>query len=246
MVRVEWPIVKNGRGSLTHRKRPCMKLDRPGVIRDLVGPKLRGVSAARLIRNGLNGNCRLASSCTVSGARGTPRGDHRGVGRMLKAREERRKVLVRARMHSGVSWSDVCIVNISSRGLGVQAARPPGRGEYVEIRRGPHAIVGRVVWSKHHRFGISTQDVLFIDAIVNQAQTQAPCATPVPFRERRTRARSANAHDRSRAKGRRVEFALAILGGFCLAGALGGMVQSALARPLVAISAALHPTSKSD
>lgn len=160
---------------------------------------------------------------------------------MLKAREKRRKVLIRARMHSGVSWSDVCIVNISSRGVGAQAAKPPARGEYVEIRRGAHVIVGRVIWSRQHRFGISTQDVLFIDAIINQAEAASPSTSPLRMPERRTVSRPVTALERSRDKGRVFEFAFAILGGFCLAAALGGMVQSALAKPLVAISAALHP-----
>ena len=50
--------------------------------------------------------------------------------------------MIRARMRSGVSWHDVCILNLSRRGLGIQAAEPPQRGAYVEIRRGKHVILG--------------------------------------------------------------------------------------------------------
>ena len=41
---------------------------------------------------------------------------------MHKKREERVKVLARARMRNGTAWSDVCLVNLSSRGAGLQCA----------------------------------------------------------------------------------------------------------------------------
>ena len=156
---------------------------------------------------------------------------------MLKPREERRKVLIRARMHAGVSWSDVCILNMSLHGLGLQCAFPPRVGTYVEIRRGAHVVVGRVIWSSHHRFGVSTQDVLFIDAIINapDAAGTTQCLPRPPER----RAKPRTSHDRSRLRARAFECAFAAFGGLCIAAALGGMVQAALARPLVAISTAL-------
>ena len=157
---------------------------------------------------------------------------------MLKPREERRKVLIRARMNAGVSWSDVCILNMSLHGLGLQCAFPPRLGTYVEIRRGAHVIVGRVIWSSQHRFGVSTQDVLFIDAILNKPDA-APAEGARRAPDRRTQPRPGQAHDRSRVRARAFEFAFAAFGGLCVAVALGGMVQAALARPLVAISTAL-------
>jgi hypothetical protein len=64
-------------------------------------------------------------------------------------------VLAKARMRHGNAWSDVCLVNLSSRGAGLQCATPPGPGSYVEIKRGSNVvIVGRVAWSHGHRFGI--------------------------------------------------------------------------------------------
>lgn len=70
------------------------------------------------------------------------------MGSAVKPREERQKVMIKARMRTGVSWHDVCILNLSAHGVGLQAAEPPARGTYVEIRRGPHVIVARVAWSK--------------------------------------------------------------------------------------------------
>lgn len=77
---------------------------------------------------------------------------------MLKPREGRVKLLARARMRSGAGWSDVCVVNASTRGVGLQAANPPEPGHYVEIRRGANLLlIGRVIWTKGHRFGVNTQ-----------------------------------------------------------------------------------------
>ena len=69
-------------------------------------------------------------------------------------------------MLAGAAWSDVCIVNLSSRGAGLQCACPPVRGTYVEIRRGSHVLVGQVMWSAGHRFGVRTQDRLAVNAII--------------------------------------------------------------------------------
>ena len=44
-------------------------------------------------------------------------------------------------MRSGASWHDVCILNLSLHGAGIQALEPPARGSYVEIRRGSHVII---------------------------------------------------------------------------------------------------------
>lgn len=64
---------------------------------------------------------------------------------LQKKREERVKVLAKARMRDGSAWSDVCLVNLSSRGAGLQCAAPPSTGTYVEIKRGSNVlIVGRV------------------------------------------------------------------------------------------------------
>ena len=159
----------------------------------------------------------------------------------MKAREERRKVLIRARMRSSAIWGDVCILNISSRGMLLQSARPPGRGAYVEIRRGPHVIVGCVAWSKHHRFGIRSQDALFVDAIIagpGEAEQQRGPVAYVAV-ERRSVPRPATSAERHRLAGRAFEFAclaLVIVGGATM---LYGAAEAALAAPLASVSNAL-------
>lgn len=88
-----------------------------------------------------------------------------------KRRHARRKVLIPARMKQGVGWSDVCIRDLSARGLLVQAGAPPVRGTYVEIRRGVHIIIAKVAWSKGPYFGLTSQDCLPVDALILQPQS---------------------------------------------------------------------------
>lgn len=144
-------------------------------------------------------------------------------------------------MRLSATWLDVCILNISSRGMQLQSARWPARGAYVEIRRGPHVIVGRVAWAKHHRFGIRAQDVLFVDAIVAEPTDTAAQGGPVPYvpAERRVAPRRPKSADRSRLVGRAMEFAC--FGCLAAAGAtaLYGAAHDALAAPLASVSNAL-------
>lgn len=93
-------------------------------------------------------------------------------------REPRRKVLIRARMRAGHAFVDVCIRDISSRGMLIQGSSSPPRGAYVEIFRGRWSMVARVVWSKDRRFGVVTQDRMDVDAVVEQAAN--PGAQPAP------------------------------------------------------------------
>ena len=150
-------------------------------------------------------------------------------------------MLIRARMRLTATWLDVCILNISSRGMQLQSARPPARGAYVEIRRGPHVIIGCVAWAKHHRFGVRAQDVLFVEAIVaepGEAEAQRGSVPYVPA-DRRTALRRPKSADRSRMIGRVMEFAC--FGCLAAAGAtvLYGAAHEALATPLASVSDAL-------
>jgi hypothetical protein len=157
----------------------------------------------------------------------------------MKPRENRQKVMVKARMLSGTSWQDICILNCSAHGLGIQSATPPNRGTYVEIRRGRQTIVARVAWSKGHRAGLRSQDTIFVTALLND---QAPPSrgNGEALRERRYQPRpTAVAHAENRFLGRTMEFAcVAIMGGaIALAGA--SAVSQALARPMSSVQAAL-------
>ena len=145
-------------------------------------------------------------------------------------------MVLRARLLIGASWSEVCIVNITSRGLGLQAASPPGRGEYVEIRRGTHVIIGRVAWSCGRRFGISAQGTLPVYSIINEPDKEVLDPAKV---ERRVWPRPPVPKVESRIRARWFEF-LCVAGiGVGLAAAVGGSVQAAIAQPMAQITTAL-------
>ena len=155
-----------------------------------------------------------------------------------KPREIRRNVLLTARMRAGASWSDACILNISTRGLMVHAESSLPRGSYVEVRKGPHVIVWRVMWSEDRKLGLATQDDLSVDNIIDPAASAALqlAAAAYPAAERRARSRS---HETSRQRGRAFEFVCVAVLAASLSTAAFAMVQQTLARPLAEVRSAL-------
>ena len=151
--------------------------------------------------------------------------------------------MIPARMRNGDSWSDTSILNISSRGLLLYAATAPLRGSYVEIRRGQHVIVARVVWSNANRFGVRAQDSLAIDAIVaNGSANGAPANDTNRSVERRSRPRQERLewrHTQSREKGRLLEFAFLVGAGLIFAMFAHETIGLALSQPLESITVRL-------
>ena len=96
----------------------------------------------------------------------------------MKAREERRNVLIQARMRIDGKWADVRIRNVSSRGLLLQSAEPPPRGSYIEIFKARHTIVARVVWAGNKQFGIHTRERLDVGALIGEAAPPSPTTSP--------------------------------------------------------------------
>jgi hypothetical protein len=151
-------------------------------------------------------------------------------------------------MRVGNSYHDVCIRDISSRGMMLQAAIPPGPGTYIEILRAAHIVVARVVWVGERRFGIRAQDRMNIPAIIAAV---APGAPRLPGQERRTQDRVAappmraadiaQAAERSRLMGRAFQFGLLGFGGLISAGMLSTAAFEVLASPFQ--SAASHLVS---
>lgn len=72
--------------------------------------------------------------------------------------ESRLKVTIRARIRDGREDRDVCLLDLSSRGLLATTVKPPARGEFVEILLGPVSLVGHVKWSSQHRFGVALRE----------------------------------------------------------------------------------------
>jgi hypothetical protein len=80
--------------------------------------------------------------------------------------EPRTKALVKARIRDGGAERDVCILDISTRGMLATTSRPPARGEYVELLVGGHMLVGQVKWSGERRFGLALRERISIAALV--------------------------------------------------------------------------------
>ena len=158
----------------------------------------------------------------------------------MRPRDKRQKLYIRARVKTGEGWHDACIVDLSRRGAGLQAANAPRRGAYVEIRRGMHVIVARVVWSFGQRFGVAAQDDIPIDLVATDRAPADNDAAPPAVDNRHSRLRRvADRAEASRNWGRRLQYGLSAIAGMAAAVVAGAEVRQALAAPLGEIGAAL-------
>lgn len=149
-----------------------------------------------------------------------------------KTREPRKATATPARINSGGKWQDVCIRNISSRGMMIEAQSPPPRGHYLEVRRGEHVIIGRVVWSSGYRVGILSQDRLEVGAIVADAKVPRRIRPSGELAERRKQPRIDDRHQRSRLVGKTIEYGSVLALGAIGAFAIVDMATAALGQPL--------------
>lgn len=161
----------------------------------------------------------------------------------MKPRERRRTVMLSARMRSAASWHDACILNLSSRGLMLQTEVPPERGAYLEVRRGPHVIVARVIWTRQQRVGLKAQDPLPVEAIVRQ-QATAVSAAAKPVERRQSPRSSQRAQERSREHARTIQGIALTLGGIAAAALAVASIQQALGHSLGQVGAALAASER--
>ena len=158
----------------------------------------------------------------------------------LKPREDRRAIVLSARVRAGPGWGDACILNISSRGLMIYAQCAAEPGSFVELHRGAQRIVARVVWRKNHRIGLCSRNPLPVEDIItgDTAAAAGPAITANMMIERRKQPRDA---ERSRERSRAIEFVSVVLIGAVLAGSAATYVQQTLSRSLSAVETALRP-----
>jgi hypothetical protein len=155
-----------------------------------------------------------------------------------RARELRRRVVMPARLRSSGGWTDACILNISSRGLMIHSSRAGPQGSVVELWRGEHVIVARVVWQDGARAGLQTDERLAVEDILSLSGSATMTLTAsqgVPV-DRRLRPRE---EFDWRQKGRLIEFVGVVLIGCTLAVTAYGAIEQVLAPPLAMIHAAL-------
>jgi hypothetical protein len=149
-------------------------------------------------------------------------------------------------MRAGGTYVDICIRDISSRGMLVQTNAPPSRGAYIEICRPGRIIVARVVWTKERRFGITTRERMNVDAFVAEAANggaadQASPATPWPHVDRRTARRPdvRQSAERSRHISAALEFGFILACSALAAVSVANAVHDSLSRPFDVIATKL-------
>jgi hypothetical protein len=143
--------------------------------------------------------------------------------------------MIPARLRDGASWSDTCILNISSHGLMVHTARPIARGSEVEIYGADRIIIARVIWRDGGRTGLRSDDRLPVEEIMILGPSRSLQLTAATGERRKV----PRFEDHSRLRGRAIEFAGVAAIAVSLAGAGLVMVETAFARPLALIAAAL-------
>lgn len=156
--------------------------------------------------------------------------------------------MIAARMRSGSSWADVCIRNVSSRGLLLSAKSLPPPGTYVEIRRGTVSIIGRTVWSKGAYFGVRAQDKIDINGLVREPRLNgrppsAETTDGVSDRRADNRMPSPVSVEERLERSRRIssafEFGLLILVAVTVAGIAATQVYAVLAKPFEIVASKL-------
>ena len=159
-----------------------------------------------------------------------------------RPRELRRRVVLPARLRTGASWSDTCILNISSRGLMIHSARIGSIGSLVELYRGHHVISARVVWRNGARAGLQADERVPVEDILSAEQSPALRLTAEGRPIERRQAPRVDS-EKARLGGRAIEF-LAV-GFIILSFATGtwGLAEAAFARPLGLVTAALQSSS---
>lgn len=158
--------------------------------------------------------------------------------RSFRSRELRRRVVLPALVREGGSWSNACILNISSRGVLLHAKTPAPKGRLVELTHGHHVIVARVAWRSGAKHGLSAEDRLPVEEIATYAQAPAPPPTAADGQivERR---RHSHTHEQSRLRLRAIEYVCVAAFGASLATIAFEMVEQAFAEPLALVYAML-------
>lgn len=114
-------------------------------------------------------------------------------------------MLIRARMRAGGAATDVCVRNVSSRGMLLLAHEVPAQGTYVEILLPDDVVVGRVMWAGERRFGIRARDRIPLHRLLDgQARQAAVTAGAMP--KTRSAGAALNARPDARYAGRSMEF----------------------------------------
>ena len=130
-----------------------------------------------------------------------------------RPRELRRRVMVRARMRAQSGWSDACILNVSSRGMLINASAPAVQGSTIEVWHGEHLIVATVMWRNGTRAGLHANERIPVEEILALAKYGSPAHRSILAGSRAAQGRPATGGesasspaDRIRRRGRLRDF----------------------------------------
>lgn len=93
--------------------------------------------------------------------------------------EPRTRAMVRARLRDSRQERDICIIDMSTRGLLATTAFPPARGEIVELTIGRNHLTGQVRWASERRFGVSLRERVSVAALAEGGTRNAELARSV-------------------------------------------------------------------
>jgi hypothetical protein len=159
-------------------------------------------------------------------------------------RESRKTVRLSVRVRTDDGWIDATVRNVSSRGMMLHSLQPLRRNQFVEIARGRHRVVGRIVWSDATACGLQSQDKVDIQGLLSQPADAAALGSA----ERRMHVRSRPPQPlppvgeraaASRAMGRAFEFAFVVTAVSSVAAIAAISMQEALAAPLTQVELAM-------
>ena len=155
---------------------------------------------------------------------------------MVKARADRRKVMLRATMHVDGPPIDVCIRDLSAHGMMLQAANPPKRGSYVEIFAGYGDVVGRVVWVGERKFGIVTRERIIVSRFLGEGGSGGGAPIRAIGRAGARQANMADAASDARLLGRSIDFSLIAAAAVFLVVLVGGIAYTILSSSMTSVS----------
>ena len=127
----------------------------------------------------------------------------------------RRKVLLRGRMRVPTGTYEVCVRDVSPRGMLLQAVNPPRRGMVIEVAVSGRTILARVIWATERRFGVMTRDTVPVAALCGDVAAAVADEAP----RRRAKPPQLPTHEKSRHAGRFAQFAA--VGLLCAGGGAG-------------------------
>jgi hypothetical protein len=142
-------------------------------------------------------------------------------------------------MRAGLGWSDATILNLSSRGLMVNATAGALHADKVELWHGEHVIVATVIWRRATRAGLRAENRIPVDSMMALSEARSLPLIGVPEWPQVERRRRARVGDDSRFRARAFEFgSITVIAAFLVVGAFA-MIEVAFATPLHFVSAAL-------